>query len=182
MADARRQDMAIRAFEKKSIQAEGRGLGPAEQLLFDLQILRDEERDERRADEERQTLMEQRAMAQYSAEVADVRRDGDSPTVALSRPWSSWLTLPRDEQATTDWMYLRWMWRRDITIPKDCRVYNATKEEYGNDAPPPNTKYMRRLTDEEKATMRKLMADWATPRVSARSRSAPLRVRVTRRR
>ena len=78
MADARRQDMAIRAFEKKSIQAEGRGLGPAEQLLFDLQILRDEERDERRADEERQTLMEQRAMAQYSAEVADVRRDAGS--------------------------------------------------------------------------------------------------------
>eukprot|EP01046_Picozoa_sp_COSAG06_P016445 COSAG06_NODE_1089_length_10747_cov_5.360913_5_plen_1771_part_00 len=139
------------------------GTDPAH-LLKDLRRLRKQEQEQRQAELDRVAATEARQAREAATAVADVSRTSDTPTVELARPWATWLTLPSKLTSLTDWALLRWLHKRGIAVPKDLRVYNASAEEWEKDDPPPNSKYMRLLTDREKARIRKMMEDWLAPR------------------
>ena len=133
-------------------------------LLKDLRRLRKQELLVQAAERERSAMIAVQQNKDMALAVAEWSHPGDQPIVALSRPWSTWLSLPKNLDQLTDWARLRWLYKRGIAIPKEILVYNATPEEWENDDPPPNSKYLRRLTEREKSKIRAMMVEWLAPR------------------
>ena len=133
-------------------------------LLKDLRRMREQELAVTTAERERSAITAAQINNEMARAVAEWTLPGDQPVVALSRPWSTWLTLPKNLDQLTDWARLRWLYKRGIAIPKDILVYNATPKEWESDDPPPNSKYLRRLTEREKSKIRTMMVEWLAPR------------------
>ena len=133
-------------------------------LLKDLRRMREQELAVITAERARSAITAAQINNEMARAVAEWTLPGDQPVVALSRPWSTWLTLPKNLDQLTDWARLRWLYKRGIAIPKDILVYNATPKEWESDDPPPNSKYLRRLTEREKSKIRTMMVEWLAPR------------------